>query len=108
MGGVLYINNDMVVSFSGDGKLTDEKNVPVIGATVTVTLYEKGTANQVSGVTWPVAFTDDGDGEYTAVLDDSANINSGTKYDMEIKADLNGAKGEWKETVTAAIRPFSR
>lgn len=108
MGRTLYIGNDMGVSFSGKGKLTNKKGDPVTGATIEATLYEKGTATKVGGIQWPVVFADDGEGEYSAILEDTASIVSGSEYDLEIKAELNGAKGRWIETVTAAYRRFGR
>ena len=103
---ILYVDNDMRVSFSGTGKLTNEKGEPVTGATIEMTLIDIGTGEGVAGETWPVTFTEDGVGEYSAVLRDTVRIVNGEKYEIRIDAQGSGASASWREIVKAKNRRF--
>ncbi len=106
MSKILYVGNDMLVSFSGAGKLLDEKGAAVTGATVGMTLYEAGTTTVVKGETWPVTLVDDGEGEYSATLQDKVEITVGSKYDLKITVDGCGAQATWQQRMAAKVRKF--
>lgn len=102
----LYIGNDMMISFSGDGKLVDENNLPVTDATVKAYLYERGTTTPVDGVAWPVTLDNDGGGEYSCALPDTAMIVKDHRYDLKITAEVGEVNATWEDTVRATTRSF--
>lgn len=104
----IYIGNDMSLSFSGDGKLTDDNGDALPGAIIQATLYEGGTQTQVSGQSWPLTLTDDGDGEYSGVLENTVDLIHGKKYELKIEAVASGAEGSWREIVEAKYRGFNQ
>lgn len=102
----LYIGNDMMVRFAGDGKLTDDNGNAVTGATVHATLYEHGTTTPVDGVDWPVVLADQGAGVYAGIIPDTVQVVERTRYDMVITAEKDEADAVWRETVKANYRVF--
>lgn len=102
----LYVNNDMVISFEGSGKLTNSNDVAITNATVEVTIYESDGTTEVSGATWPITFTHNGDGEYEATLPNDMEITAGTIYYVKITAVVGGTDAEWTGFVKAKEREF--
>lgn len=101
----LFIDNDHRVKLTG---LKDEGGDLVTGATVTMRLLESDAETEVSGETWPVTFSDDGGGAYSAVLDDSVSVENGKIYYLEVSAVSSGAKAVWRQIEKAQYRPFSQ
>ena len=71
-----------------------------------MTLIDTGTGEGVAGGAWPVAFTEEGAGEYSAVLRNTVQIVSGETYEMRIDAEGAGASASWRENVRAENRRF--
>lgn len=106
MSNTLFVGNDMIVSFTGAGKLVDENGNAVTGATVKMILYKYGTTTEVCGETWPVVLTDDNYGEYSATLKGTVEIIEGANYGLKITAAGGGAQAEWVQKMVARVRTF--
>lgn len=100
----LYIDNDMVLSFSGGGKLKDKNGNFVSGATVKATLYEYDSNNTVGGTSWPVILTEDSPGEYSGVIPYTVEAVDGKQYKLIITAEKDGKKAQWNTRVQAYVR----
>ena len=101
---ILYVGNDMILSFTGDDKLIDSEGDPITSATVTATLYEWDGKTEVGGETWPLTLNDDGNGEYSAVLQETLGVKAGSMYILVIEAEKSGANGRWYREVHAKER----
>jgi hypothetical protein len=100
----LYIDNDMQLSFEGDNKLTNADGVSITSATVEVTVYESDGTTEVDGTTWPISFTNNGDGEYEAVLPSDIELVEDNIYVVKIVAEAGSADASWVSEVKAKYR----
>ncbi|TQE92535.1 MAG: hypothetical protein FKY71_19895 [Spiribacter salinus] len=102
----LYVGNDHSISFTGDGALKDQDGNTISGADVEMTLLQDGT--EVAGETWPVPLSDDGGGEYSAILSSTVDIQDRQRYVLRIEAEAGGTIARWDQEVLARRRPFAR
>lgn len=102
----LYVGNDTVLELVGEGRLEDQDGNPVESATVEATLLEPD-GTEVSGVTWPVALSDEGDGEYSGVIPSDVQVTKGNRYGLQLVAEAGSAKATWVQTVLAVERSFT-
>jgi len=102
----LWVDNDMLLTLQGKGRLEDASDNPITGATVEATLYESGGQTEVSGVVWPITLSAGSkDGEYSGTLPASAEVTAGSHYTLEITAEApGGARAKWWQTVQAEHR----
>jgi hypothetical protein len=97
----LYINNSSVLTLSGLRNVrTDEV---VADATVRLTLYDPD-GDEVTGQSWPVTLTAEGNGQYYAILAPSIDIDQGTTYNARVTANTGTAQGEWNCPLYATRR----
>lgn len=102
----LYVGNDHRVTLTGEGRLTDHNGDPITGASVTMTLYNLDDETEVAGASWPVSFTELGDGEYDGQLPAEIKVDVGEPYKLVIKASTANSEAQWTEIVTAQWRSF--
>ena len=81
----LFTNTDMLLKFDG---LKDQDGNVITGADVRATVYQPDSKTEVSGMTWPITLSDDGNGNYSAVLEDSMELKLGSLH--WIKLDISG------------------
>ena len=98
----LYIDNTLTIRLTG---LRDQAGNRIDGATVEVTVRHK-SGSPVSGGTWPLVLTDDGNGDYSGQLDHTLALKAGERYVLEVIANKAGKQAAWQEEVAADPRPF--
>lgn len=86
----IYIDNESRISIT----ITDGGGNPITSGRVEVTLYTKPSAT-VSGVTWPVTLTHQGDGVWSAEID-AMSLVAGRAYIMHIAAFAGQQGGLWR------------
>lgn len=97
----LSIGGDNVIELRGlENAITGEA---ITTATVTVTVTEDITGNEVSGQSWPLTMPHIASGTYRAILPDVMDLNSALSYTSVVIAD-NGTdqKGRWCTPYTAS------
>jgi hypothetical protein len=100
----LFVGTDLLLQVSG---LKDQDDNAVTGATVEATVLESDASTEVSGVTWPVTLSDDGGGDYSAVLEDTMELTEGRTYWVRVDITGGGADDQrWKQ-FRAERRGFS-
>lgn len=100
----LYIGNDMRLAFYDRGQLKDINNYEITGATITVSVYQNDGQTEVGGVSWPLTFSEDGEGEYHVILPASMEIEAGNYYIIQINVDTGASKSMWRKRVQARFR----
>lgn len=91
----LLVNNDMRLEVLD---LTDEDGNLVTGATVQATLFQADRSTQVAGFSQPVTLSDDGGGDYSGTIPDTADLTVGQMYWIKITADDGVRKLErWRQ-----------
>ncbi|HKJ74726.1 MAG TPA: hypothetical protein VKA19_11470 [Alphaproteobacteria bacterium] len=100
----LWVGNDLILSVSS---LTDQDQQAVTGATLRATVYESDETTEVSGVTWPLALSDDGAGDYSATIPDTADLVVGNDYFVVVTASKGTIQQRWTAHEVAQRRPFS-
>jgi hypothetical protein len=99
----LYVGTDLLLQVSG---LKDQDDNAVTGATVEATVFESDASTEVSGVTWPVTLSDDGGGDYSAVLEDTMALDNGRLYWIKVEITGSGADDTRWESFVAERRGF--
>ena len=93
----LYINTDQILAVEN---LKDENGNTVTGATVEATVYESDGTTEVSGMTFPVSLSDNGSGNYSAVLEDTMELTLGKIYVVKVDIEGGGADDQrWSREV---------
>lgn len=87
--------------------LKDADGNLITGATVQATVYEDDRATEVGGQAWPLSLTDNGSGNYSAVLEDTMTLVLGRRYWIKVVIESGGADDTRWQRVVAALRPFN-
>ena len=89
----LFINSDTLLTQT----VRDQDDNAVTGATVEATVLESDAITEVSGMTFPVTFSDDSGGDYSALLEDTLELTPGQQYWIRIDISAGGAQDQrWK------------
>ena len=90
----LAMNSDNAVSVLG---LANEPagGTLITDAIVTVTLTDKGTGQEVPGITWPITALQGNPGDYHAIIDKAAQLVEGMVYIAKVTAVSGGIDRQW-------------
>lgn len=99
----IYINSDNLLTQT----VKDQDGTAVTGATVEATVLESDATTEVGGMTFPVAFSDDGGGSYSATLEDTLELNLGKLYWIRVDISGGGAQDQRWQREQAERRGFN-
>lgn len=88
----IYLDNDHAVHLTG---LADGDGAAVTSATVEARVMDSSGAD-VSGVTWPVALTHTGSGNYSGTIDKAIVLQEGAIYYLDVTATASGMDANWR------------
>ena len=97
----MYVRNDLLFSCT----LQDDLGALIASGTVELTIKDSN-AQEVSGITWPLALSHAGAGLWTVVVDSALAAEYLKKYAWEISASSNELDGFWKKVYDATFRGF--
>lgn len=93
-----FFDNDHVFRVQG---LTDNNGDAVTGATVTLTVDDRSGSEVDS-----FELSDDGDGDYSAVLDADTISDNDRYYRFRLDVQAGSLDGSWSELVKSVTRRF--
>jgi len=99
----LWVDADNLLEYNG---LEDQDGNTVTDATVTATVFESDQTTEVGGQTWPATLNGDGNGNYSAILEDTMELVAGNRYWVDITAEGGGADDRRLKLETAKYRGF--
>lgn len=98
---VLYVGNSMVLTLE---KLRDSDGKLVTDAAVSVTLFGIDGTTQVNGQSWPLTMSHQGGGSYSAVLEETIDVEEGARYVMKLSASAVQGELLIERTLKAVTR----
>lgn len=87
-------------------RVRDSNDNAIQDAEVSATLYEYDGTTPVAGFSWPLQLTHGQNGNYQGILSAHVAISANTLYIVEIIAQKELSRAEWRDEIAAQQRRF--